>query len=53
MVVVALRLPANLTVEIDKWANPAGRTRSEAIRLFIENGLMHKPPRGWIKNHAK
>ena len=45
MVVTALRLPAGLTAEIDEWAGAVGRSRSEVIRLWIENGLGEKAPR--------
>jgi hypothetical protein len=41
--VSAVRLPANLTGEIDEWANKNGaESRSEAIRRLVELGLMVK-----------
>jgi metal-responsive CopG/Arc/MetJ family transcriptional regulator len=49
MVVVPVRLPASLLLELDEWVALARRSRSEAIRLWIENGLLQKPRRGWYK----
>jgi Arc/MetJ-type ribon-helix-helix transcriptional regulator len=41
--VSAVRLPANLTDEIDEWANKNGaESRSEAIRRLVELGLKVK-----------
>jgi Arc/MetJ-type ribon-helix-helix transcriptional regulator len=38
--VSAVRLPADLTVKIDDWANKKGaESRSEAIRRLVELGL--------------
>jgi Ribbon-helix-helix protein, copG family len=36
---VAVRLPANVLAEVDKWAADNGSTRSDAIRQLIERGL--------------
>jgi len=49
MVVVPVRLPASLLLKLDEWVALARRSRSEAIRLWIENGLLQKPRRGWYK----
>ncbi|MBR1277460.1 CopG family ribbon-helix-helix protein [Bradyrhizobium sp. AUGA SZCCT0283] len=41
--VSAVRLPANLTDEIDEWASKHGaESRSEAIRRLVELGLKSK-----------
>nr|WP_249119256.1 MULTISPECIES: ribbon-helix-helix domain-containing protein [unclassified Bradyrhizobium] len=41
--VSAVRLPADLTVEIDAWASKHGaESRSEAIRRLVELGLKAK-----------
>ena len=49
MVIVAIRLPADLVAAIDAWVAPTGHNRSEAIRRWIDSGLDHKPPKGWAK----
>jgi hypothetical protein len=40
--VSAVRLPADLTAEIDDWANHHEISRSEAIRRLVELGLKAK-----------
>jgi Ribbon-helix-helix protein, copG family len=35
----AVRLPTDLTAEIDAWANDHAISRSEAIRRLVELGL--------------
>jgi Ribbon-helix-helix protein, copG family len=40
--VSAVRLPADLTAEIDAWANHHEISRSEAIRRLVELGLKAK-----------
>ena len=43
--VMTLRLPRALIGELEDWAKASGITRSSAVRLMIENGLMKKPLR--------
>jgi hypothetical protein len=38
----AVRLPTDLTAEIDAWANDRAISRSEAIRCLVELGLKVK-----------
>ena len=38
--VLALRLPKEVTKRIDHWCVGTGMSRSEAIRLMVECGLM-------------
>jgi hypothetical protein len=38
------RLSAPMVAAIDAWAKAAGLSRSDALRLLIENGLKQKPP---------
>jgi ribbon-helix-helix CopG family protein len=40
--VSAVRLPKDLTAEIDAWANNQEISRSEAIRRLVEIGLRSK-----------
>jgi metal-responsive CopG/Arc/MetJ family transcriptional regulator len=42
-VYTAMRLPAPMSKEIDRWAELVGVSRSEAIRQLIEAGLKHPP----------
>ena len=42
---MTLRLPRALIGELEDWAKASGITRSSAVRLMIENGLMKKPLR--------
>jgi Arc/MetJ-type ribon-helix-helix transcriptional regulator len=37
--VSAVRLPANLTKQVDAWSEDHGASRSEAIRRLVELGL--------------
>ena len=48
MDVMALRLPAALTDQIDEWGAERGMTRSASIRRWIENGVKErwKPRKG-------
>jgi metal-responsive CopG/Arc/MetJ family transcriptional regulator len=39
---VRVRLPVDLTANIDVWAESQEVSRSEAIRLFVELGLKVK-----------
>ena len=41
--VSAVRLPVELTVKIDGWADDRAISRSEAIRRLVELGLTVKP----------
>jgi Ribbon-helix-helix protein, copG family len=41
--VLTARVPRGLIDQLEEWARDSGMTRSEALRLFIENGL--KKPR--------
>ncbi|BEV46022.1 ribbon-helix-helix protein, CopG family [Afipia carboxidovorans] len=40
--VSAVRLPADLTAEVDTWADDQEISRSEAIRRLVERGLKAK-----------
>ena len=40
--VSAVRLPVELTAEVDKWAEGRVTSRSEAIRRLVELGLKAK-----------
>lgn len=42
---VGVRLNADLIERLDRWSEHHGMTRSEAIRLHVENGIKHKGPR--------
>jgi len=42
--VSAVRLPAEVTVQVDKWAEDHEANRSEAIRRLVELGLKVKTP---------
>ena len=42
--VSAVRLPAEVTVQVDKWAKDHEANRSEAIRRLVELGLKVKTP---------
>jgi hypothetical protein len=39
------RVPQGLIDHLEEWAKASGMTRSQALRLFIENGLLKKPRR--------
>ena len=43
--VSAVRLPAALTVAVDRWAEEHEANRSEAIRRLVELGLAKEPAR--------
>jgi metal-responsive CopG/Arc/MetJ family transcriptional regulator len=43
MIIRYLRLPVELTAEVDKWAEGHKANRSEAIRRLVELGLKAKP----------
>jgi Arc/MetJ-type ribon-helix-helix transcriptional regulator len=43
--VSAVRLPAALTVAVDRWAKEHEANRSEAIRRLVELGLAKEPAR--------
>ena len=43
--VSAVRLTADLTAAVDKWAEDHEANRSEAIRRLVELGLKVRPPR--------
>lgn len=43
--VLTARVPQVLIDDLEKWAQASGVTRSQALRLFIENGLMRRPLR--------
>jgi hypothetical protein len=43
--VLTARVPRGLIDELEKWAEESGMTRSEALRIFIENGVLKKPRR--------
>jgi len=43
--VLTARVPRGLINQLEEWAKQSGMTRSEALRLFIENGLLRKPRR--------
>jgi hypothetical protein len=43
--VLTARVPQALIDHLEEWAKASGVTRSQAVRLFIENGLLKKPHR--------
>jgi Ribbon-helix-helix protein, copG family len=51
--VLTARVPRDLIDHLEEWAKDSGMTRSEALRLFIENGLLGKPLRRIVGLKAK
>lgn len=40
---MTVRLPQGLIEHLTEWAAASGVSRSEAVRMMIENGVMRKP----------
>ena len=47
--VMTARVPQELIDHLEEWAKASGITRSQALRIFIENGLLKKPSRRLVE----
>jgi len=41
---VQVRLPPELVEQLERWAEAAGLSRSQAVRAMIEKGVREPPP---------